>query len=446
MARKVASPESIRATHAHETTLDRSPGLTPAIPQDRLFHLDVVRGFALLGVLLCNIHFWFRAPRGRQNLSVPTWPGLADQATAWLVRALLDTKFIFLFSILFGVAMAIQAGRAEAQGARFRGLAVRRMLVLAGIGLLHVLLLWNGEILLPYAVLGLVALPFLQRSPRTLWRWVFGLWLLVLVLVLVGPVKTLLGPRPAWLGLEGIQANDLDEMETIERLASHYQAASWLAVARFRIEDYWRVLKEAIPAFFLLFTNMLTGMALWRSGLLRDPEADRPALRRLVLWALPLGLALHAIYASKFLLRALGRELPWSVSRFFPLMTDLSMMAGALILSLAMGAGLLLLLGNIRWRARLAPLAPLGRTALSAYLMQSLVMTGVFYGWGLGYYDRMGPLAGVLLGLALFAVQVALAIWWTRRFRFGPVEWAWRCAAYGRVQPFRESVPGPERS
>ncbi len=408
---------------------------SPTQPEDRLHHLDVLRGFALLGVLLSNIQYWFRAPRGHQNLSVPSWPGPADQVATWLLRALVETKFIFLFSLLFGVGLAMLAERAP--GRAGRRVAVRRLMALMGIGALHVLLLWNGEILLPYGALGLLALPFVRCSHRTLWRWVSGLWLLLLVLMLLEPLRRALGPAPAPPVPAALRASDEGEAAFIAWLARHYLDPSWVEVTRFRLQDYGRVLRGSAPGFLAIFTNLLTGLALWRGGLLREPGVHRPALRRFVRWGLPLGLLLHAAYASKAPLAAWARSLPWSSGRLVAPLVELSMLGGALLLSLAFGAAVLLLAATPRWRALLAPLAGLGRTALSAYLLQSLGMTAVFYGWGLGQYNRMGPLHGALLGLAFFGAQLLAAGWWLRRFRFGPVEWAWRWVTYGTAPPLR---------
>jgi uncharacterized protein len=129
--------------------------------------------------------------------------------------------------------------------------------------------------------------------------------------------------------------------------------------------------------------------------------------------------------------------LPWEARRVLPIVVDFSLFVGALLFSLGIGAAILVLTQNERWGRRLAVFAAPGRMALTTYLTQSIVMTTVFYGWGFGYYNRMSPSAGLILGLSFFAVQVMLSHWWLRHFRFGPVEWAWRCVAYWKRQPFR---------
>ena len=416
---------------------ERRTALTPSATSDRLVHIDIIRGFALLGVLLSNIEYWFRAPKGNQNLSYAVWPGFLDQATSWGIRALVEGKFIFLFSMLFGVGLAIQLERTEARGASFGAYAARRLFALAAIGLTHALLIWNGDILLGYGLLGLLLLPFLHRTPKTIWRWVIGVWAILLVVVLIGPMKAALGPtRPPITAID-VLANDAAEIKFIGHLASNYLSISWMAVTKFRISDYPRVLKDSVAGFIVVFANLLTGLAIWKSGLLKNPAPHVPALKRFVRWALPVGVALHAIYGSKFIIRHWGWGMPWETRRVFPVVVDFSLFVGALVFSLGIGAGILILTQDERWRRRLTPLAAAGRTALSTYLTQSIVMTSIFYGWGLGCYNHMSPFAGLLLGLAFYASQMALSNWWLHRFRFGPVEWLWRCITYWKLQPFR---------
>jgi uncharacterized protein len=420
----------------------RSSRFGPAAPSDRLVHLDIIRGFALLGVLLSNIEYWFRAPKGNQNLSYAVWPGFLDQATSWGIRALIEGKFIFLFSMLFGVGLAIQLERTEARGARFSAYASRRLFALAGIGLAHALLVWNGDILLAYGLLGLLLLPFLHRTPRVIWRWVVGVWAVLLVVVLIGPVRACFLPSRPPVTTADIQAIDAGELEFIGYLASHYLSPSWMAVTEFRISDYPRVLRDSVGGFIVVFANLLTGLALWKSGLLKQPALHVTALKRFVRWALPTGVVLHAIYGSKFIIRHWGWGLPWETRRVFPVVVDFSLFVGALLFSLGIGAAILVLTQDERWGRRLAVLAAPGRTALTTYLTQSIVMTTIFYGWGLGYYNHMRPSAGLVLGLVSYAAQVLISNWWLRHFRFGPVEWLWRCVTYWTPQPFRASSPG----
>jgi uncharacterized protein len=374
---------------------------------------------------------------GHQNLSYSFWTGYGNEAATWIIRALFDMKSVFLLSILFGVGLAIQLERREDRGVAFGAFATRRLLVLVGFGLLHIGLVWNGDILHAYGLLGLVSLLFIHRKASTLWRWVIGIWVIIILLSLAGPVKTLLGPQPEWMTPASIRPNDVGEARFISYLARHYQSSSWLLVTKFRIADFARIIVQALPAWIVLYGNILFGLAIWKSGLLKKPEEHLPALKRFVRWALPVGLFLHIIHGFKFTIRFWGYERPWNIGRFVPLVTDFASIVGAIVFCLGIAAGFLVLTQNNRWRQRLTPLAALGRMTLTTYLMQSLVMTAIFYGWGLGFYNRMSPMGGLILGLVCFVLQVGVSVWWLRHFRFGPAEWLWRCLTYAKIQPFK---------
>jgi uncharacterized protein len=118
----------------------------------------------------------------------------------------------------------------------------------------------------------------------------------------------------------------------------------------------------------------------------------------------------------------------------------LCLVVAAPALALFYASTILLLTQREAWRRRLAPLAAVGRMALSNYLLQSLVCTTIFYSYGLALFDKVGPALGLLLTVAIFLVQVPLSVWWLRRFQFGPVEWLWRSLTYWRVQPLRVSA------
>jgi uncharacterized protein len=153
-------------------------------------------------------------------------------------------------------------------------------------------------------------------------------------------------------------------------------------------------------------------------------------------WGLGLGLPLNLLHAV----------ISETTSRTEPtLLEAVSVTAwaiGAPLLALGYAAGLTVLAQRADWRRRLMPMAAAGRMALSNYLMQSLVCTFIFYGYGLGLFGQIGAAAGLLLTIVIYAIQLPLSVWWLRRFRFGPAEWLWRTLTYGRRQPFRQAGAG----
>jgi len=95
-----------------------------------------------------------------------------------------------------------------------------------------------------------------------------------------------------------------------------------------------------------------------------------------------------------------------------------------------------------KWETRFAILAPAGRMALTNYLLQSVICTTIFYSYGFGLYDKVGPAACIILTILVYMIQVPLSIWWLKRFQFGPMEWLWRSLTYWRVQPMRKELSG----
>lgn len=415
----------------------KSDIIRPAEPRERLGHLDMLRGFALFGVLISNIEYWFRAPKGHEWLSVSSFPGFGNELASWLIRALIETKFIFIFSLLFGVGLILQMGRIKERVGHYGRFAMRRLSILLLIGFLHVALIWNGDILVPFALIGMVMIVFIQRQLKTLMIWFVAVWSFIIIMMMVGPVTRMFGPAPEALSPEIILELDKETQASIDTLAAGYKSPGWIDVAAFRIKDYRRVLRMATGGFIIIFLNMLLGILMWKKGYLRDPSAHLPRFRRFCIWALPLGLLLHGIYASRHILSDWARTVPWTIGRWVRPLTELSMILGMLVLGLAVIAGLMIVYHRPETKRILRHLEPMGRMALTSYLTQSLVLSFVFYGWGLSLYNRTGSLAGALIGIGLFSLQVRFSKWWLERFRFGPVEWLWRSVTYGRRQRFK---------
>ncbi|WP_243319721.1 DUF418 domain-containing protein [Geothrix sp. SG200] len=409
----------------------------PVSQSERLGHLDALRGAALFGVLLMNVP-WFFAPEARVQSLRESWPSLADGATAFLTTVFLSGKAMTLFSMLFAVGLSIQKERIEARGEAFGPFIRRRLAVLLGFGILHILLLWMGDILHAYALCGFLLLPFLGRRARTVWIWAASLWGLGLGIALVVSIFHLrrgAPPMPSAAELAAARA------WTSQCLAAYGQG-SWWQILVFRLRDW---LHDAsgllLGGLGYSILNFLVGLGIWKSGLLKDPAAHLPLLRRVAKGGLALGLLLGLVWAGRDTPPARAWALShWPLSRWLLPLRALTTLQ-PMILALGYGAGLLLLWQDETWRRRLRVLTWPGRMAFTNYLAQSLVMTGIFYHWGLGLYDRMGLASATLLGVVVYGLQVLASRWWLARFQFGPLEWIWRSLSYGRLQPFRLRGP-----
>lgn len=421
-----------REPAALAATPDRREPLAPAAPAERVVAIDVLRGLAVFGILVVNMAYFSGPTEWATNPG--RWPSAADRAAAYVIRWLAEGKFYLMFSLLFGLGMFIQMERADVRGVRFVPLHLRRMGVLLAIGLAHLVLLWCGDILHCYALLGFVLVLFRRVSDRWLARWTMFLAVL--------PLLTLFGFTAA---SEAARADpqmraQVEEAERAER--QRLEALTALTLEAYSDRSLRRVLEARLAEWSfhiwalawsspLILAAFLLGVLVGRHGVLHEPDRHRRLLRFLAQAGIPLGLALNLGYVA-----LLGNfdpsKLTWTLVGGIALYT-----IGGPLLSFGYVAALLLALRREAWLARLAPLAAVGRTALSNYLLQSLVCTTIFYGYGLGLYGRVGPAAGLLLTLAVFAAQTALSMFWTRRFRFGPAEWLWRSLTYGRLQPLR---------
>ncbi len=410
------------------------PDVRPITGQERLPAIDTLRGLAIFGILLVNMSS-FNAPLDAARLGTVLWPSLPDCAARWVIRTLAEGKFYTLFSFLFGLGMAIQMERVEARGGCFARLYLRRLAVLLLIGACHVVLLWYGDVLVIYALLGFPLLLFRRLAAKTI---LICCLLAYLIPILIMSASLAPEQWPSFDGQTAAQAAPWDGW-TAEDVAAAmepdiatYGRGSFAEIMVGRLEDY-RSLLSSIVKYFVpqVFAMFLLGLWVGRRRILHDPAPHERLLRRLVLWGLPFGLLCNAGFTA--LLHIGGEEwLIWPTFEGYVLQW-----VGVPPLAFGYAAGVVLLIRSDAWRRRLAPLAAVGRMALSNYLLQTLICTTLFYSYGLGLFGKVGPALGLLMTVVIFALQIPLSVWWLHRFRFGPMEWLWRSLTYARRQPMR---------
>lgn len=409
------------------------PRLSPIAAGQRIERLDVLRGFALLGILLMNIESFVGPMYESMDGVNPALAG-ADRTVDALIYFFVQGKFFTLFSLLFGMGFVVMAQSAAAAGRPFAGLYARRSLALLAIGLIHALLIWSGDILVSYALVSFLLLAFRDMPMRGL--------IVLAILAILGPLALMMlfgalgslmqsTPELAaqWEELMSGQNEMLATMIDGQRQA--YGSGGFIEATVQRARDLGMNLSNLLMLGPLVLGMFLFGAALIRSGAMVEPARHRRLFARLRWIALPAGVALMA--ASYLLMPTLDqRNIDLRMSTAF---------------SLGMLAGVLMCLGYAAWLVRalespalarpLSWLAPAGRMALSNYLLQSLICTLIFYGYGLGYFEQLPRAWQPLFVLALFALQVMLSRWWLRRFQFGPAEGLWRAATYLQRPPMR---------
>jgi uncharacterized protein len=301
-------------------------------------------------------------------------------------------KAFALFSLLFGVGLAIQFDRLPAK--RRAVLLLRRLLALLAIGLIHLTLIWNGDILTEYALAGLVVLPFLFGP-----RWLLGsAGLLFLGLYLTIHLNRLLPLLDTiWLDGHILQARRV------------YGTGGFSEVLSFRIGELRAIALLHIWMFPRTLALFLLGAFIWRTGILQRAPANRELLFGAALTALAL-----------------------SIDAGRPLAT--------VTLAFAYGAFIIGVVGTEFGARLLGWAAPLGRMAFTNYLAQSLIFGWAFYGYGLGWFGQLEASTALAFGVAVYGAQVIFSRWWLQRYNFGPVEWLWRTLMYGQSQPMKFST------
>lgn len=385
----------------------------PAAPS-RIQALDHVRGLSVLGILMVN------AIAFAQPFDVYSLPNLsplplttADRLVWWLTDTFFESKFITAFSLLFGVSMYLVGRDDRPSQPLYRQPLFRRLAWLALFGLLHGALIWHGDILLSYAVTGAVFWRWRSATARTLLSLGLLLFvagnLLVVVPLLTTSDRTAGDPAQILIMLQRMWGGFLSSLK------ANFDV--WAG-------NEWGELVGYLP---LTLGLMMLGLGLFKTGWLRGEGTSRSYIAALIA-AIP---CLALIGLSAWQAQAHGFPFPQTLGLY-----DVAGRFLCLPVTLGYAAGLILLARTPFGAWLLHPLACAGRMAFSNYLMQSLIMTAIFYGGrGLGLFGTMNHAALVPIVVAIWVAQLILSTLWLRYFRYGPFEWGWRCLTYNRRMP-----------
>jgi uncharacterized protein len=397
----------------------------------RIEAIDLLRGMAVLGILLLNIQSFSTIESAYFN---PTAYGDFSGVNAWVwgfTRLFADQKFMTLFSVLFGAGVILMSERALAAGRKPGWAHYRRMALLLGVGLLHAYLLWYGDILTFYALCGMLVYVARRWRPRVLLG--LGLALLVVPFLIFAAIQYFLPEFPPDVRREFEQSWSPDA-EAVEKELSDYRG-SYGEQLRHRARTAFEM------HFFLLFIwfgwrvtgLMMIGMALFKWRVL-GAYRSVGFYRRLFVLGCVTGLLLEGagmIYQAR---------MDWAVEAMIPGM-QFNYWASLFVAMGYLGAVMLWhQAGTGRWMRD--KLSKVGRMAFTNYLAQTVICTTIFYGHGFGLFGLVERWQQLLLVVAIWVVQFAWSAWWLRRFQYGPLEWLWRCATYMRLLPFRVTPEG----
>jgi uncharacterized protein len=406
--------------------------IAPIAPKQRVEVLDILRGFAIFGILLVNMAF-FNSSFYTQITGLAQPSGMLDQLARWGIAFFAEGKFYSIFSFLFGLGMAIQYLRFQATGQHFVPFYLRRLGVLLLFGLIHAYLFWVGDILLLYTVLGVVVLLlFRNGKPRTLLIWT-GVFLLVPILLNAGLYGLIELGRMTPQGAAMIEQSLAEQTRHYQTLAAQadqvYANGSFAEITQQRVRDMLMVYGTWPFIGFNVLATMVLGLYVGKQRIWENLTDHMPLIRKVWRWGLIVGVLGNALYVVAG--DATNRTLP-SLQLLLALTGQT---LGAPALALFYMTSLILLFQRPAWHRRLRPLAYVGRMAISNYLLQTLICTTLFYSYGFGLYGQIDVLTGVGLTVVIYVLQIPLSRLWLSRFRFGPIEWLWRTLSYGQRQP-----------
>ena len=424
--------------------------LSPEVPQplpmapvsaaERITAIDVLRGFALLGILAVNIGVFALPEAAEYNPRVAGGFTGANFAVWLITHLLFEMKMMAIFSMLFGAGLVVMTGRAADRGQSLRGFYFRRVGWLLVFGLLHAYGLWEGDILVSYALCGFVLYFFRNLPPGKLLLW--GGCVFIFPVLLLGGGGLLLdvwsdaGNHP---GQSGGQVALRRIVESYYRPPDETQEEIQKEIVTYR-DGYWKLFRHRAglnvysqTVEFLLETGprvaglMLLGMALMKLRVFTGVRSPR-FYRGLAVFGYGVGLPIVGYGAKELIEHDFDLVYQIAIGGHYNYVGSVFVALGHVgVVLLACQAGL--------WPSLTRRLAAVGRTALSNYLLQTLIATTLFYGYGFGLFARLDRLALAGVVSAVWCFQLAVSPVWLRYFRFGPMEWLWRSLTYGRVQP-----------
>lgn len=399
-------------------TVTRSP--TPVDPRRRIEAVDMVRGFALFGVILVHM-FNFGA------YSI-VWNEPGDEFAFSVMRFFFETKSWRLFSFLFGFGFALQLIRAEERGSKFAPVYLRRLIILFVIGAAHALIR-SGDILMLYAELGLVLVLFRKVPPRLL----LVLSVCLLAVFPIGrAVTSFLEPTQTEPTTDYFVRLEKATARIEEARRTHVYAVGSMREVMANNADLANPFDRPIgpESSLAMFAMFLLGLYVGRRRIFQDIPKHMQLIRRVFWWGLPIGLV--SMGAERILNATTGYAVfrEQQATLLPQLFGDVLFTYGSTLLALGYAAGITLLAQHHRGRRLLAPLGAAGRLALTVYLSASIMMGTLFYGFAFGKAGWLGPAAVTGYAVLFFAILIVFSVWWANRFRFGPMEWLWRALTY----------------
>lgn len=401
----------------------------PISTKERIKELDLVRGFALFGVLLVNIAMinttLFTKFVSAAPLSKPLeLDGILNRMAALFIQVFAEGKFYTIFSFLFGLGFYIFMDRAAKKHPKSNRLFLRRSFFLLLFGILHFSLVWYGDILHVYGIIGFILLLFKNSSLKTVKIWI--IILLILSTFIYSSFAFLNALASHLMGDEFIAQQTVPMYEQMYESIEVYESGSFIDIVSYRLKY------EAGPTFSnLIFIipkilgMFLIGLYVGKKGILKNIQENLPYISSVWVKTGIIGFLATVIYSlMKYNL------IPVSSLISAPTV-KISEEVATVFLSLFYITSLVLLWQKPRFKKFLTPLTYMGQMALTNYLVQCILASFIFYGYGLGLLNKIGVATGVLITFIIYGIQLIYSKPWLEKYKYGPFEWIWRKLTYG---------------
>ncbi len=411
---------------------------TPVKNTEREIFMDVLRGFAILGIFIANLNAFtwydFVDPNASGKFLLPGW----DRKMLFLHHMFIEGKFYSIFSFLFGWGVALQLMRSEAKGNHSKSLIKRRLLFMLLLGAFH-LLLWPGDIVFLYALMGFLLLPLLRLSNKKL--------LITGVVFFLSPIllyalkmnfPVLRGPSQMLYGIGNWADGKLIGVNSDESFMNYIRTANWFDLLKGDLSGFFYrygdlFFQSRIPKVLGL---MLIGAAVGRTGFYRNIDQHKKLLYYIIAFGILIALPANYMLAKYISVQ----DGSYGGFKMNGLYRTIAYAIGVAPLAATYIALFMLAFQNVRIKKAWSILAPIGKMAFTNYIMHTLIGNYVFFNAGLGYAEKVGPVYYTVFALMVFICQVIFSTQWLRYFNYGPLEWLWRSATYGKWQQLKKQT------
>lgn len=397
-------------------------------PESRIISIDLLRGFAVLGILIMNVQSMSMI--GAAYINPTAWGDLTGlNKWIWIVSDLFaNSKFMSIFSMLFGVGIIIFTERALEKGRRAGPLHYRRNFWLLVFGMIHAYLIWYGDILVAYSLCAMLAFVFRKKKPKTLIIWSI-IFFIVPIIFTVGsgltietwPEASYNQNMETWMPAQESIDSEIEAMRGnwLQQMDERVPSAIFMQTFLFFWQTFWRVM-----------SMMLLGMALYKWGIVAAQKSKTFYVKMALI-----GLSIGYFFTGSGIIQNFRHE--WSM--------EFSMFAGGMynyIGSVGSALGYIALVMLIAKSAKFIKLkylvSSVGKMAFTNYILMSILGTFIFYGHGFGLFCKVERSGQILFVFAIWVILLIISPLWLKKYQYGPLEWLWRVLTYWHKQPMKK--------